>query len=297
MVTSVVTNTTPIRTRPQPPGGASSRWPNHRRRCAHRRCNTPAHRGADRASIRQRYRTVRMDGPAHHPASGRCWHRSGRHPALDHGSAAAGATRRTDVAAGSHRRRHLRRRILRSCSGSRVRVRRTRDVGCRRLTGHGRDCSWHGATCDRHSLHGQLPWCPERRAAAAINTPPAIRAIPHHLRNRAKGPASSAVTGPAMVTQPQVGNQGVVSDVWRMRQDGARAATRRSTLSVRQRQAGSCCRHRRHRVGHRPGHRRCCWHRRSDTRPRLPTRCRRGAHRYTHQQPNNNAQDQQAGEA
>jgi hypothetical protein len=178
MVTSVVTNTTPIRTRPQPPGGASSRWPDHRRRCAHRRCNTPAHRGADRASIRQRYRTVRMDGPAHHPASGRCWHRSGRHPALDHGSAAAGATRRTDVAAGSHRRRHLRRRILRSCSGSRVRVRRTRDVGCRRLTGHGRDCSWHGATCDRHSLHGQLPWCPERRAAAAINTPPAIRAIP-----------------------------------------------------------------------------------------------------------------------
>jgi len=46
------------------------------------------------------------------------------------------------------------------------------------------------------------------------------------------GPASSATTPPAMVTQPHEGKLEAVYDVWRMRRDVATAAKRRPRLSV-----------------------------------------------------------------
>jgi hypothetical protein len=56
--------------------------------------------------------------------------------------------------------------------------------------------------------------------------------LTHHLRNRTNGPASSAITAPAMTTPPQDGNLEAVYVVWRMRRDVATAARRRSTPSV-----------------------------------------------------------------
>jgi hypothetical protein len=56
--------------------------------------------------------------------------------------------------------------------------------------------------------------------------------LTHHLRNRTNGPASSALTAPAMVTEPQDGILEAVRDVWRICRDVATAATRRSALSV-----------------------------------------------------------------
>jgi hypothetical protein len=55
---------------------------------------------------------------------------------------------------------------------------------------------------------------------------------PHHLRNRRNGPASSAITPPAMVTQPHERKLEAVYGVWRMRRDVATAAKRRPRLSV-----------------------------------------------------------------
>jgi hypothetical protein len=89
---------------------------------------------------------------------------------------------------------------------------------------------WAFGFSSRHrSRRSRLGWS---SVATTISGPATTRAIPHHLRNRRNGPGSSAITPPAMVTQPHERKLEAVYGVWRMRRDVATAARRRPRLSV-----------------------------------------------------------------